>query len=139
MKAIMSKPNYKMLLPTAVILIVFVVALRLSRPERVGLPRNAVEIKEVMLPNGKGILLTAHPMNYLGQIQGVGIKIDAEKKRFLIDRYVVRWHPLSRFTTHNDFPVVIETKDLSPGRYEILAWNRSEGYLSIGTFQVSTE
>lgn len=136
MKTKLSKRSFTLLFLPTVMLAASLAALKLSQPQRVGLPLNSVTMKEVLLPNGKGFFLDAHRMNYLGQIQGVAVRLNVEKKQFLIDRYVVRWHPLSRFTTHSDFPVVIETKDLSPGKYEVLAWNRSEGYTSVGTFSV---
>jgi hypothetical protein len=114
--------------------------LYLSKPERLGLVPGSLEMEQISLPKGnKGIALRSDAMNYLGQLQGIGVKFDFQTKKVFVDRYIVRWHPLSRLSTFNDWPIVIETQGLPPGQYEVLYWTSDKGYTSAGTFNVTPE
>jgi hypothetical protein len=82
----------------------------------------------------EAIVIHGNYPNYLGQIQGIGVSL--EGRRFYLDQYIIKWHPLSRVFTHRDWPVVIELEHLPAGEYQVLYWTRDEGYILAGEFKV---
>jgi hypothetical protein len=110
------------------------ILLLISRPEPISITKGSVHFSRVRWNSHEAIVITGNYPNFLGQIQGIGVRQIG--RRFYLDQYVIRWHPLSRVSTHRDWPVVIELDDLPRGDYEVLYWTRDEGYVSAGEFKV---
>lgn len=108
-----------------------------SKPERLGCAPGSVKLRRARLDGKPVLVVEGQNANYVGQVHGIGITWDGNK--VYLEQYVVRWHPFSRLTTHAEWPLLIPLTGLSPDTYEVFYWNRWQGYLSVGRFDVSAK
>ena len=114
------------------------ILLLVTAPMRIPATPAGIKLLKVTSKDGQDyLILNSHPMNYPGQIQGVGLRIDAATNTIFIDQYAMVWHPFSQVETRSNWPVTLNLKDLSNGKYTAMAWTSAGKYESIGTFEVS--
>lgn len=121
-----------------VVLSVFVVALIamlwVSTPKPWPISQGTLKAKKVSVDGQPFVMIDGEAMNMLGQIQSINIELDADSKKLIIDRCIVRWNPLSKIIVNNQWPVFYPLDGLKPGKYAVV-YRTYEGEATAGHFE----
>lgn len=104
--------------------------LALSVPREWPMVPESVKARQVELGSQEYALVEGDPINCLGQIQGIEARYDPDLKSIIVRRYIIRWHPFTRVTVNNQWPVLYPVSWLPPGKYDVLYETR--GGLRVG-------
>lgn len=119
----------------ALLVVVSVVILRLATPQPWPIPPGTLKVKKVSVDGQSYLLIEGEPMNQLGQVQSINVELDADGKKLVVSRCIVRWTPLSRITVNNQWPVFYPLDSVKPGKYAVV-YATKEGEATAGNFDV---
>lgn len=80
-------------------------------------------------------MIEGEAMNQLGQVQSISVELDADANKLIVNRYIVRWNPLSKITINNQWPVFYPLDSVKPGKYSVV-FTSKEGEAIAGNFHV---
>jgi hypothetical protein len=104
----------------AVLVLALVLLVVLSTPQDWPMTPGSVKVSKVRIGTEDFALIQGDPINCLGQIQGIAVSYDFEKQKIIVKRYIIRWHPFTRLSVNNQWPVLYPLSWLPPGKYEVL-------------------
>jgi hypothetical protein len=119
----------------ALLIVASVVIIRLTTPQPWPIPPGTLKVKKVAVDGQSYILIEGEPMNQLGQVQSINVELDADAKKLIVSRCIVRWTPLSRITVNNQWPVFYSLDSVKPGKYAVV-YPTKEGDATAGNFDV---
>jgi len=119
----------------ALLVMATVVIIRLATPQPWPIPPGTLKARKVTVDGQSYLLIEGEPMNQLGQIQLINVEFDADAKRIVVSRYIVRWTPFSGITVNNQWPVLYPLDSVQPGKYAVVYLTK-EGEAAAGNFDV---
>jgi hypothetical protein len=119
---------------TAVILCLGII-LRLATPQAWPIPEGTLKAKKVEIGGQAFAMIEGEAMNYLGQVQSINVELNAESKKLIVDRCLIRWNPFTKITVNNQWPVFYPLDSAKPGKYSVV-YKTVAGEATAGTFDV---